>query len=442
MTEYIHTVKEGDTLSKISQQYYRNMNYYKYLARFNNIENPDLITVGQEIKIPIYLMVGTERQKGNPILNMVRANSSKQNNQPPQTDTCIGFFFDGTGNNAQNDRPIGKDTNVAKLFELYERKRNSKGISIQQAYYHIGVGTDKEKWYDDWIETIALGPLVKFIKDRFTDKTLENFSGLLTGSGGQQRIKDAITQLDSFISDNPDAEVIKIDVFGFSRGAAIARHFVNLVHDYEKVRVRLLGIFDTVGSFGLGGNDVNIGYSLAVYSSRVDRVVHFIARHEYRSLFDLTSIKRLQNEHETWRSHPFNKYMKTKPLPGNMVERAFIGAHSDVGGGYQPIDDEGIKNTLSRIPLYAMVDEAIKAGVPLKPIKTYLSINPARESAFAVSDDLKKLLDARNNELQYEQLTDESQVYFMNIKKKYIHDSRYPIDGDSTSRDVFYHGVY
>jgi len=45
----VYIVKKGDTLIKIANLY--NMNY-KDLARYNNIENPNLIYPGQEIKIP------------------------------------------------------------------------------------------------------------------------------------------------------------------------------------------------------------------------------------------------------------------------------------------------------------------------------------------------------------------------------------------------------
>lgn len=48
-SEIIHIVKKGETLSGIAKKY--NTTYQK-LAEYNNIKNPDLIHVGQEIKIP------------------------------------------------------------------------------------------------------------------------------------------------------------------------------------------------------------------------------------------------------------------------------------------------------------------------------------------------------------------------------------------------------
>lgn len=48
-TDEVYIVKSGDTLSKIATKY--NTTYQK-LAEYNNISNPSLIRVGQEIKIP------------------------------------------------------------------------------------------------------------------------------------------------------------------------------------------------------------------------------------------------------------------------------------------------------------------------------------------------------------------------------------------------------
>jgi hypothetical protein len=45
----VYTVKKGDTLSKIAKAYGTT---YQKLAAYNNIENPNLIKIGQKIKIP------------------------------------------------------------------------------------------------------------------------------------------------------------------------------------------------------------------------------------------------------------------------------------------------------------------------------------------------------------------------------------------------------
>ncbi|WP_291429907.1 BON domain-containing protein [Deinococcus sp.] len=48
----VYTVKSGDTLGAIAQKYYGDAAEYKKIAHYNNISNPDLIQVGQKIRIP------------------------------------------------------------------------------------------------------------------------------------------------------------------------------------------------------------------------------------------------------------------------------------------------------------------------------------------------------------------------------------------------------
>jgi nucleoid-associated protein YgaU len=47
-----YTVKSGDTLSKIAKRFYGDVNHYQQIAAANGIPNPDLIKVGQELKLP------------------------------------------------------------------------------------------------------------------------------------------------------------------------------------------------------------------------------------------------------------------------------------------------------------------------------------------------------------------------------------------------------
>jgi nucleoid-associated protein YgaU len=50
----MYTVKPGDTLSKISKQFYGNTNEYMKIFNANKdkLKDPDQIQVGQELKIP------------------------------------------------------------------------------------------------------------------------------------------------------------------------------------------------------------------------------------------------------------------------------------------------------------------------------------------------------------------------------------------------------
>ena len=55
-TEYfnLHTVESGENLSKISKLYYKDANKYMQIFNANKdqLTNPDMIKVGQKIKIP------------------------------------------------------------------------------------------------------------------------------------------------------------------------------------------------------------------------------------------------------------------------------------------------------------------------------------------------------------------------------------------------------
>jgi LysM repeat protein len=47
-----YTVKSGDNLAKIAKHFYGNANKYTEIAKANNISNPDLVKVGQQINLP------------------------------------------------------------------------------------------------------------------------------------------------------------------------------------------------------------------------------------------------------------------------------------------------------------------------------------------------------------------------------------------------------
>ena len=50
--DQMYIVKPGDNLSKISRHFYGDANQYMKIAKANNLDNPDLIKTGQQLKIP------------------------------------------------------------------------------------------------------------------------------------------------------------------------------------------------------------------------------------------------------------------------------------------------------------------------------------------------------------------------------------------------------
>lgn len=369
-------------------------------------------------------------------------------------DVCIAFFFDGTGKNEDIDRPRGCDSNIAKLHELYDEVEDDSGIFFRQAKYINGVGTDH--WYSD-------------------------FFGLAFGATGKGKVAEAFRELAAFAKTHRNEPQIHVDVFGFSRGAALARQFVNAYHthgivdreaepvgtrsvryyadgDYhtrefpvypkqKNITFRFVGLFDTVGSFGLPGNDIDLGYALDVYPDRAQRIVHFTAKHEYRRNYDLISIRTPANGAKVT-NHHLSSFISTKPTPPNMLERAFIGSHGDVGGGIKP-GDEGKTNDLALVPLHAMLDEAKRAGVPFNDIQAHVLQRPERSRAFAISMALEPLLAAATDWEKYASVSNEQSPYFSGTLKQFMHDSRDDglftgtiLDKGDSNRSVYYHGVY
>jgi len=230
------------------------------------------------------------------------------------------YAFDGTWNTPSDE------TNVWKLFTAYGAKK----------VYLKGVGTN---WYTKHI-------------------------GGATGAGGRNRLEVMYRELITIYNTPGNKENKTIDIIGFSRGAALAREFANMLDKRgvpptqkfpmtEKgcpVTIRFLGLFDTVGSFGVPGNSVNIGYNLSI-PNNVENVRHAVAADEKRGMFPLTSV--LSTASPPW-----------DPIQSRRIQEAeFPGAHSDVGGGYRDGD-------LSDRPLKWMWREGRNVGVPFGNLNT------------------------------------------------------------------------
>ena len=230
------------------------------------------------------------------------------------------YAFDGTWQDMRA-KSNDVDTNVAKLFDVY------KVPDKLGKYYYPGVGTD-------WYTKIPCG---------------------ITGCGGQNRIRDATADLvTSWYSGDR-----VIDIIGFSRGAAVARAWANVINKEAfldprtgktvKPEIRFMGLFDTVASFGIPGNAIDIGYDFSV-PPNVRTVRHAIARDEPRGTFPSMRIS-----------------SDDCPPDNRIVEKEFDGSHSDIGGGYE--DDD----TLSRIPLSWMWSEMKRAGLPVDDLTAELA---------------------------------------------------------------------
>ena len=272
----------------------------------------------------------------------------------------IGIFFDGTGNNLFNDakdiaaikvkssadtqgksvahkselaeynarQPASKKedkrSNIAKLYTLYKDRSSvvNQKEQINRSIYKQGIGTNAGE--EDYL------------------------TGLAFGSGGAKRINEAIDEVMGILNVYSEKEYERIiDVFGFSRGAAQARDFINTFYAQNRkivFKFGFIGIYDTVGSFGIAGDNDNYKpknpddlwehslawrtkdnfepYNFNLCAASAERIVHMVAAHEYRENFPLSDIAKTTGKHAEWK---------------------YIGVHSDIGGGYaEDYNQEGL----------------------------------------------------------------------------------------------------
>ncbi len=126
----------------------------------------------------------------------------------------------------------------------------------------------------------------------------------------------------------------KLYVFGFSRGAAIARKFVSRLDRFlpkvakQKQPVRFLGVFDTVASIGVPNLDdddkpkSDVVFEDNRVSDYIQQALHLVAMDERRVAFQptLVNIER--------------KSIANPSSAGRTREIWFPGAHADIGGGF------------------------------------------------------------------------------------------------------------
>jgi len=231
---------------------------------------------------------------------------------PPQK-ARVSVFFDGTGNNRSNARARNRSdasygsapSNVAKGEENME---DYQGVDNEGYHYYIeGIGTR-------------------------TDGT-DVPQGMVEGRGitgvtakmnrGIARVISDLSQLDV----NRPIELVEIDAFGFSRGAAAARYFVHVaLHDHRRnikrqledlgfrvgaVVVKFVGLYDTVASHGFNHDSDTTELKLDAVKDAA-YTFQLAAGDEHRANFRLTDIQSARAGRQVF-------------LPG---------VHSDIGGGY------------------------------------------------------------------------------------------------------------
>ena len=179
----------------------------------------------------------------------------------------ICLFFEGTGQGV-----AGKITNVTRLRDLCVEDAR------QKLHLEAGPGTHFGSY----------------------------LAGKIAGVDWRTTFRSARRWFEANYETLPkDGVSTAVFLFGFSRGALIARHFAAWL-DKLDVAVAYLGLWDTV--------DATLGLDVSAELPRnVRRARHAVSRDETRKFF---------------------QYVPLKGDKGQVVEMLFPGSHSDVGGLY------------------------------------------------------------------------------------------------------------
>ena len=322
--------------------------------------------------------------------------------------------FDGTWNKP-DEKSDGKDsnTNVERLFTSIDgiAADNIAAFSIKNGatikWYESGVGT---KWYEH-IRGGAFGYGLsrnirqgyKFLIDRYSagDEiyifgfsrgayTARSLTGLIRNSGLLDRtviLKAGDPKysswekptLEKFCTLDPDDVPHIMDAYQLYRnrdGSAdtdFSRKF-RADYSHKDVTIKFLGVWDTVGALGIpfklfeSFNAEEYKFHDEELSGIVENAFHAVAIDEHRENYDVTLWKPKQKINQ------------------NMEQVWFVGAHADVGGGY-----EVEEHPLADATLAWMQEKARLNGLGLT-IPQIQTINEAKLVTVTPTDSYREFL--------------------------------------------------
>lgn len=263
----------------------------------------------------------------------------------------IGVFFDGTGCNANNifsdkggkgenigtnDSYSGYPSNIYKLYKLYGETESPTDWEKYLSVYVEGVGTKNGE--ADSVVVEATGVDI--------DIYPFNISGYGVFAKYENAVRYIADKLDKLLPQlGSSVCYIEYDIFGFSRGAAIARHFANMVYKNDKFyceeinkvfarhnieqhfppEIKFLGLYDTVATVWKLSNAIwqdphdtgDTNGLEVVLSDEISKVA-----------FQIRAMQECR--------YNFPCHM----LQGKGVEIVLPGCHSDIGGSYHLIENE------------------------------------------------------------------------------------------------------
>ena len=231
------------------------------------------------------------------------------------------FSFDGIGNEPCSANQFAEDESISNVLKLHLLMGGSIGTDnsytktlndgIQQTYYYNGIGARYEGQ-----SRPLLGKLLAWGTNRVSDVVQ------LGLANADDILREAMEDLKQEGYSSND----RLAIFGFSRGAALARVFAYRVATELHRKVSFLGIFDTVRALArdditstdetVESVDSDIVFQDYPLHQNIERVVHLLALDENREWFT----PQLMN---AGTAHP-----------ERILEVWFPGIHGDIGGGY------------------------------------------------------------------------------------------------------------
>ena len=227
----------------------------------------------------------------------------------PRVGNTLIFSFDGTGHEPADAEGFRQDESISNILKLHlllgggidaQPPRRTPAGGSQKMHYYNGIGTRQ-----DGATVPLLGRLYS------AGRRVVNLALAPTFSDAQQILDEAAEDLAKVYEPGD-----RIVLFGFSRGAALARKFATLLLEADARReVAFLGVFDTVAAMGgLVGGEVEM--EAGALHARVRKAVHAVAIDEDRAAFAPTLIPMTPGDED------------------RVAEIWFPGVHGDIGGGY------------------------------------------------------------------------------------------------------------
>ena len=286
----------------------------------------------------------------------------------------IVLLFDGTWNEPDDD------TNVRRCYRLLKGSELSGKVQIKQlqaqssdkpsqiAYYYSGVGTNWMKFtggafgnglsenvlagYEDLCKVYEPGDqifLLGFSRGAYTARSL---AGLIRKCGVLIAPDDALIQqaYQLYKSRDPALHPDAREPSGFRDAFA-----------HADPQIEFIGVWDTVGALGIPTSNTWFPGSRGKYqfhdvelSGIVRKAYHAVAIDEHREDYQPTMWARIAKGDDP----AVKQVVKDNQT---IEQRWFIGAHSNVGGGYR-------NDPLSSIPLHWLCQKAQECGLVFESV--------------------------------------------------------------------------